>query len=213
MRRWRQTGQLVSTQVTENALRAALRISWLSILWSAVIGTASVGFGVVASSLALTGSGASLLIDLTSSAVLVWRFRRHEAHPSAERLAHRVAALALLLLAVSLVVASVIRLATGGRAHADDVSVIIALASVVGLPPIAWRKYAVARRVPSHALRTDAHITLLGAATALLTVAGLVLTRAGMPAADPAAALLVALCGIVIAVRELRPGEVTGTDD
>jgi divalent metal cation (Fe/Co/Zn/Cd) transporter len=190
--------------------RAALGISWVSIAWSAVVGTTSVVLGVFASSLALMGSGASLLIDLTSSAVLVWRFTRHHAHPTAERLAHRVAGFGLLALTTALIVASITRLITGSHVHVSDASVAIAFASVVGLPPIAWRKYVVAGRVPSRALHTDAHITVLGAATALLTVVGLLLSNVGLPAADPVAALLVAACGIAVAVRELRSGAVAG---
>lgn len=185
------------------AIEAALRITWLSIAWSAAGGVASITAGSIAGSLSLIGSGASVLIDLTSSVVLVWRFRRHE-HPAAERRAHAVAALALVALAVSLTVASVFRLATGAAAEPTVASLAIASASLLVLPLVAARKYVVAPRVPSNALRADAHITSVGAATALLALAGLGLTAAGFTSADAIAAVVIAAGAGLLGGRELR---------
>jgi len=186
------------------AVRAALTISWVSIAWSACGGAASIGSGVLAGSLSLIGSGASVFIDLTSSAVLVWRFRRHHESPGAERVAHLVAAIALLALAVGLGVASVIRLASGAEAQTTAISLGVGAASAAVLPLIAARKYQVAPRVPSPALRVDAHITVVGATTALLALAGLGLTAAGFGSADAAAAMLIAAGAGVLGARELR---------
>lgn len=185
-------------------VRDALRISWISITWSAVSGACSIGFGVVAASLALVGSGAGVAVDLMSSVVLVWRFRSHETHPTAERRAHLTAAFALLALAGSLAVAGVIRLATGATASVTAAGLATAIASVLALPIIAARKYQVAPRVPSHALRVDAHITLVGAATALLALVGLALTDAGLGPADAGAAVLIACVAAALGFGELR---------
>lgn len=185
-------------------IRAALRITWISICWSAAGGAASITAGVLAGSLALVGSGASVAIDLTSSLVLVWRFRRHDEHPAAEHVAHLVAAIALVVLAISLATASAIRLATGAAAAPTTASLAIAAASVLALPVIAARKYYVAPRVPSKALRADAHITVVGAATALLALAGLGLTDLGIDVADSIAAALIAVGAAILGVRELR---------
>jgi divalent metal cation (Fe/Co/Zn/Cd) transporter len=185
-------------------VRAALRITWISISWSAAGGAASITAGVLAGSLSLVGSGASVFIDLISSVVLVWRFRRHDEHPGAERIAHLVAALALLALAFGLAVASAIRLASGAVAKPADASLAIAAASVLALPVIAVRKYRVAPRVPSHALRVDAHITVVGAVTALLALVGLGLTSAGFGSADSIAAVTIAAGAATLGLVELR---------
>lgn len=185
-------------------VRAALRITWTSIGWSAAAGSASIVAGVLARSLSLTGSGVSVLIDLTSSVVLVWRFRRHDEHPAAERVAHLVAALALIVLALGLAVAAAIRLATGAAAAPTPASLAIAAVSVLALPLIAARKYHVAPRVPSHALRVDAHITVVGATTALLALAGLGLTDAGLDSADSVAAAVIAVGAAILGIVELR---------
>ena len=184
--------------------RAALRVSWLSIGWSAASGSAAIAIGQQARSLALIGSGASVLIDLSSSVVLVWRFRRHESHPRAEQIAHLVAAAALVTLGAALAAAATWRLVDGGRAHPTAGSVVVAAASVVALPIIGWRKYRVAARIPSRALATDAHITMVGAGTALVTLAGLALTTAGIASADAAATFVITATAGVVGVSELR---------
>ncbi len=185
-------------------IHAALRISWLSIGWGCVTGVASIALGALAASLALVGSGATVLIDLSSSIVLVWRFRHPHGHLAAERRAHQVAAVALSALAAVLAAFSIGRLVGGGTAHPGWASIALAVAGVAILPVMAARKYWVAARVPSRALRADAHITVVGAATALLTLAGLALTKAGLEAADSLAALLVAVAAGVIGGRELH---------
>jgi divalent metal cation (Fe/Co/Zn/Cd) transporter len=185
-------------------VRQALRISWISIGWGAVAGSVSIGVGAAAASLALVGSGAGVLIDLSSSAVLVWRFRHPQGHDRAERVAHLVAAGALTALAVVLGAFAVLRLVDDSSAKPEVAAIVTASASLVVLPLIALRKYAVARAVPSPALRADAHITLVGASTALVSLAGLAATRAGFDRADPLAALVVGLVAGWVGVSELR---------
>jgi len=187
-----------------DAVRAGLRISWISIAWSAVSGTTAIAVALVVSSLALLGSGASVLIDLTSSAVLVWRFRHPRGHEVAEHRAHLLAASALVTLGSLLAIAGLVRLASGASAHPDVASVAVAAASVVILPLIAQRKYRVAPRIPSRALAADGHITVVGALSALVSLIGLLLTHAGLPRADAVAGLVLGLGAIGVGVVELR---------
>jgi divalent metal cation (Fe/Co/Zn/Cd) transporter len=100
---------------------------------------------------------------------------------------------------------SVAHLASGEGASPNALGLAAAAASVVVLPALAGGKLRIARAVPSPALRTDAMITLVGAATALLSLVGLVLTNAfDWTAADPAAALAIAVLAAFMGVRELR---------
>ncbi len=185
-------------------IRAALRVSWATIVWSAVTGISSVVLGLSAASLALVGSGASVLLDLSSSLVLVWRFLHPHGHEAAERRAQLVAASALVGLGVLLALSSIQRLADGGMAHPTAATTALAAASLVVLPLLAWRKYVVAAAVPSRALRTDAHITVVGSSTAALALLGFALTDAGAGWADAAAALLVAVAAATVGFVELR---------
>ena len=188
----------------DNPIRSALTVSWATVTWSTATGLASVVLGISAASLALVGSGASVLVDVSSSLVLIWRFRHPQGHEAAERRAHLFAATALVVLAVLLALSSADRLATGGPAHPTVTTTLLASASLVVLPLLAWRKYVVARAVPSPALRTDAHLTSVGASTAGLALLGFALTQEGAAWADPAAALVVALIAGTVGVVELR---------
>jgi divalent metal cation (Fe/Co/Zn/Cd) transporter len=190
-------------------LRGALYISYASVAWGLVAGTVSVAIGVRSSSTALIGTGTDLIADLVSSVVLVWRFRveLHGGRPGheVEHRAHLVAALALLAVATGVAAGSIAKLATGHGASPEAAGVAVAAASVAVLPFLAIGKRRIAAAIPSPALRTDAAITLVGAATAALSLVGLVLTNAfDWTAADPAAALGIALLAAVAGIRELR---------
>jgi divalent metal cation (Fe/Co/Zn/Cd) transporter len=190
-------------------LRRALAVSYASVAWGVVVGSGSVVVGLRSSSTALVGTGTDLIADLVSSLVLVWRFRveLHHGRPGheVERRAHLVAALALLAVAVGVAASAAVRLASGEGASPHAAAVAIAAASIAVLPVLAVLKVRIARALPSPALRTDAAITLVGAATALLTLVGLVLTESlDWTAADPAAALGIALLAALAGVREIR---------
>ena len=195
-----------------NPLRSALDVSYAAVVWSVFAGTASIIIGIQASSTALIGTGTDVLADLLSSVVLVWRFRAelHGGHPGhkVERRAHLVASIALLVVAVGVAAGSIAHLIAGSGASPEVAAVVAAAASVVVLPMFAVVKLRIAPRVPSAALRTDALITLVGAATAALTLVGLLLTKTlGWTAADPGAALGIAALAAATGLRELRNRE------
>jgi divalent metal cation (Fe/Co/Zn/Cd) transporter len=180
-----------------DVVRDAIRVSWACVAWSLAAGAASLVVALTAGSLSLGGLGASVLVDVVSSAVLIWRFGRQRAGgefpEQAERRAQVVASAGLLVIAVVLAVAAIQHLAAGTRPSVPVFALGLAAANLVVLPLLARWKYAVAAAVGSLALRTDAHITMVGAGTAALTVAGLGLDRAfGWWWADAGAALLIA---------------------
>lgn len=145
-------------------------------------------------SLSVAGLGITVLIDVVSSVVLVWRFR-HERRgvrdvEEVERVAHRVASVALGSFGVLLAVQAIRNLVGDTEADATALGIALAAAGLLSLPILARWKYRAANAVGSPALRADAHITAVGAAMAGVTLAGLVVH------ADAAAALIL---GIVAA--------------
>jgi len=179
-------------------VRAALRASWVTVSWSVGSGIASLVVGLLAGSLSLGGLGASVLVDVVSSAVLIWRFRRERdstAFPeSAERRAQTVAALGLLAIGIGLAATGVQHLVAHRHPSAPVVALALAAANLVVLPLLGRWKYAVAALIGSRALRTDAHITMVGTSTAAVTLLGLGLDRAfGWWWADATAALIIAV--------------------
>ena len=190
-------------------LRRALTVSYASVAWSVAAGSVSVAVGIGSSSTALVGTGTDLIADLVSSLVLVWRFRveLHGGRPghAVERRAHLVAALALLAVAAGVAAGSITHLVSGQGASPNAWGIAAATASVLVLPVLAVAKVRIARAVLSPALRTDAVITFVGAATAALSLVGLVLTETlDWTAADPAAALGIAALAGFAGIRELR---------
>ena len=190
-------------------LRDALTISYAAVVWSAVSGVASVVVGIAAASTALLGTGTDVLADMSSSVVLIWRFRAelHGRHASdaAERRAEQVASLALVLVAIGVAATAVARLSEHEGASSGAAGIVLAAASLVVLPGFAVLKYRIASAVPSPALRMDANITLVGATMAAVTLVGLATTSGfGWTSADPVAALVVAVIAGTVGVRNLR---------
>ena len=179
----------------------AIRVSWVCVTWSLVAGAVSLAVALTAGSLSLGGLGASVLVDVVSSAVLIWRFRRQrsggEFPEQAERRAQVVASAGLLVIGLALTVASIQHLVKGSRPSVPAAALALAAANLVVLPLLARWKYSVARAVGSLALRTDAHITMVGTGTAALTLAGLGLDRGfGWWWADAVAALVIAAVAV-----------------
>lgn len=193
-----------------------LRISWLSVVWGGLAGVAEIVVGAQAASVALVGIGATVLVDLLSSVVLVWRFRLqagdpgehdHRALAAAERRAHLMASTGLLVIGAVLVVSGAARVSVGKGAHVSAAAIALAAVSVPVLTALAHRKYVIARALPSGALKADAHITAIGATMAAVTLLGLWLTEAlDLHRADPIAAVVVGALAVVEGVRSLSHG-------
>lgn len=182
--------------------RDAIRVCFATIAFSGLQGGAAIFEGIHTGSLALLGVGISLALDVGSSAVLVWRFRDETGAGTREVIAHRVARICLGAIGLGLMAGAIQRLATHSGPDVGALSLVTALTAVALLPLLARWKYAVAERVSSPALRTDAHITAVGAAMALVTAVGLAVTSwLGWWWADSAAAIVVAL----LAGRQLLP--------
>jgi divalent metal cation (Fe/Co/Zn/Cd) transporter len=188
----------------------ALRVSWVCVIWSVVAGAASLVVGLLAGSLSLGGLGASVLIDVISSGVLIWRFRQErragEFLESAERRAQVVAALGLILIGVALIATGIQHLAVEAHPSTPALALVLAGLNLVVLPLLARWKYRVADAVGSAALHTDAHITMVGTATSALTLLGLGLDRAfGWWWADAVAAMIIGLVALDQGRRAISP--------
>jgi divalent metal cation (Fe/Co/Zn/Cd) transporter len=191
-------------------LVAALRLSFFTIAWNGAVGAAAVGASVLDESLALASFGLSALLDMSASAVLVWRFRKEQRDPlAAERLERRAQSwivLAMLAVALYVGVQAVRALVVGSHPETSALGVILAAVSLVVLPWLGWRKLGVASQLASRALRGDGILTAAAAVLAVATLTALLLNSTfAWWWADPVAALLIATAlaveGTRIAVR------------
>ncbi|HEV7535472.1 MAG TPA: cation transporter, partial [Acidimicrobiia bacterium] len=154
---------------------------------------------------ALVAFGAIGFVDAIGSAALAYHFRhtlRHDA-PSEqlERLAHRAVIIGLLVVGLGAVGGSVARLVGGESVEPSTVGVVLAAVSLVVLLALSARKLALAGPVGSPALRTDGHLSAVGAAQAGVTVVGAVVTRwFGWYWADAVAGTVLGCVAVTVAV-------------
>ena len=184
-------------------LRAAATLCSLTVAWNVLAGGAAIATAVAVGSLSLVGFGINAALDSAASAALVWRFRAEEIDaPRAARLEEltvRIVGVTLVAVAVYLAARAVASLRTGSGPDTSAASVTITALSALVLPPLAYGKLRLARRLRSKALRGDGVLTTIGAALALLALSGLGLNAMlGWWWTDAAAALLMS----VVLLRE-----------
>ena len=125
----------------QSGLRAALRLSIISVLWSGAVGGLAIAIALGSGSLSLLGFGVDAAVDAAASVALIWRFVTEARHPAraarAETIAERLVGAFLLIFAIYLVAASVQSLVSSRHSESSD----LALASPYntrihkGLPP------------------------------------------------------------------------------
>lgn len=187
----------------ERDLRRAVSLSALSIVWSGIAGSIAIYVALASGSLSLLGFGVDAVIDSVASAVLIWRFLVESRQPHravrVERMAERVVGLALIALALYLATGAIRALGAQTHPEASVASLILLVASLIVLPPLAIAKYRVAARLASGALRADSILTSVAAVLAAIALVSLAASEAlGLWWADAIAALIV---GAII-VRE-----------
>jgi divalent metal cation (Fe/Co/Zn/Cd) transporter len=157
-------------------INAGLRISVLSIAFTLATSAASIALGIATSTVVLLAFGAVGLLDAIGSSALAYHFRhalRHdELSEELERIAHRIVIAGLFVVGLTAVVVGLVRLALGASSATTAASIALAAVSLVGLCVLAWRKSVIARRVGSAALRSDGHLSAIGAAQAVVALLG-----------------------------------------
>ena len=205
MRFWSERSTSSHSYSREELLAHALWLSAASICFGAAAGSLSVASGLADHSLGVLAAGLSVLADVISSIVLVWRFwseRAARGHGDRmEALAARAVAVCLALIALALVYESVSALLSGTHPGSDVLTVVVAAVSFLVLAPLAGLKRRTAERLSSHALRGDSTISAIGSGTAALALIGLALFHIfGWWWADRLVALVIA----AVAVLEAR---------
>jgi divalent metal cation (Fe/Co/Zn/Cd) transporter len=185
------------TASREPHLLHAVRVSQLSVAWNVAAGSAGAVVGLVTGSLALVGFGLDAIVDAAASAVLVHRFHveRRDPHRAEEleRRARRILGTVLVAIGVYIGASAVNELASHHSPDKTTAGVLIALASLVVLPPLAFYKRRIASALGSTALRADSVLTIIAAALAAGALLGLILTDSfGWWWADSTIALVMA---------------------
>jgi divalent metal cation (Fe/Co/Zn/Cd) transporter len=191
------------------SVQAALRVSVASIAWTAGASAASIAVGVHSGTAVLVAFGAIGAVDAVGSVALAHHFRhglRADALSSSlERIAHRVVLFGLLVVGLGAVVVGGVRLTADHAGEGSIVGVVLAAASLVALVGLSARKQQVARRVGSAALRSDGHLSAIGALQAAVTLAGTAAARAlGWTWADAVATAVIGCVAVALAITTWR---------
>lgn len=183
----------------------ARRLTWLTIAWNVIEAVVALAAGVVAGSAALIGFGVDSVIEFSSAGIVAWRLD-HERHDvcqqDRDRLATRLIAGSLALLALWVAWQSTADLASGARPDASPAGIAIAALSLVVMPLLARAKRRVAPALGSRAVEADAAQTSICAWLSAVLLVGLGANALlGWWWADPAAGLGIAVLAAVEARR------------
>jgi divalent metal cation (Fe/Co/Zn/Cd) transporter len=173
---------MADSALRTTALRNGVRLEAITIAWMAVEAAVAIGAGVAARSVLLTAFGADSAIELLSGLTLLWRLRAEARGASAgqvesvEDRATAISAVLLVLLCVYVLATSVAGLVTRIRPQGSLLGLGVALAAVLAMPVLAWRKRIVNQTLHSSALRADIAESITCAYLAAITLVGVALT-------------------------------------
>ncbi len=179
------------------AARAGLWLVVATMAYNGLEAIVALWAGAAAASIALVGFGLDSVIELSAASVLLWRLWT-EARAAAratiearERLVHRFVGATFLALALYVVAQAGLSLWRKDAAEESFAGIVLAIASLIIMPAVAWGKLRVADKIGSAALRAEAKETLACSYLSLVLLVGLVANAAAQWWwADPLAALL-----------------------
>jgi divalent metal cation (Fe/Co/Zn/Cd) transporter len=190
-------------------VRAALLVSILSVGWTVTSSVSAIAIGITSHTAVLMAFGAVGAVDAIGSVALVYLFHHSLKHDRLsvhlEAVAHRVVLVGLFVVGCAAVVGGAVRLASSTSSHPSDAGVVLAALSLVVLLALSARKRQVARRIGSDALRSDAHLSAVGAMLAAITLAGTGAARAfGWRWVDPVATIGIGVAATWLAIATWR---------
>ena len=181
-----QTKNGLSSDRTKD-LQFALALTYITLAWMTIEGTASLLLAWASKSLLLEAFGIDSLIELFSGGVLLWRLRieasgaaTSEHVEAVERCAARWVGYTLYILVVYVVLNSGYGIFLAKRVtdtHESAWGILIGIVAKVGMPILAGYKLRVAARLNSRALRADAIESITCGYLSIVLMVGLAATR------------------------------------
>ena len=185
-----------STQRNEG-LRRGRRLEIFTVAWNVVEAIVAVVAGWLAGSIALVGFGFDSMIEVTAGAFVLRRIHSELQGASPEqvqsqgRTATRVVGITFLVLGAYIAYEAVSALWTREPPEQSTIGIVLAAASLLVMPCLAWRKLKVGRELKSPALVADSKETFVCSYMSFALLLGLGLNAlVGWWWADPVAALL-----------------------
>jgi len=149
----------------EKLYKKGLFLEYFTVGYNVVEAVVSIGFGHIANSIALIGFGLDSVVESLSGLVLIWRLRQHgkiseEKEEAAEKKALKFVAGTFFILGLYVLFQSVKKLIGEEISDPSLPGIVIAVASMVIMPLLAWQKLKTGKQIQSQALVADSKETL-----------------------------------------------------
>jgi divalent metal cation (Fe/Co/Zn/Cd) transporter len=159
-------------------VKQAFWLEWITIAWMAIEAVVASWSGFAAHSITLLAFGLDSVIELVSAGVLIWRLTvelKHGQHFSeeAEQRAGKIGSILLFALAAYVIISAGWGLWAKQGAEFSMPGLVVALAAIPIMYHLAKRKIAIAEKIGSRALRTDAVESITCGWLSVVVVAGL----------------------------------------
>lgn len=178
-------------RITSAHARQGRRVEYVSIAWTSLEAIVGITAGLIAGSIALIGFGADSIIEIASSAILLWRLSDHAVGDQREHAALKLVGVSFLVLAAYVAFESVESLLRHEAPRVSYFGIGFSVACLVVMPLLARAKRRVASQLRSGALEADSRQSSICAYLAGILLGGLALNALlGWWWADPLAALI-----------------------
>jgi divalent metal cation (Fe/Co/Zn/Cd) transporter len=177
--------------------KKALRLSYFTVGYNILEGLLSVLAGSWAGSIALVGFGLDSFVESLSGGVMIWRFSRHsrlspEEEARLESRAIKIVGYTFFILGAYILYESLHKLIFREVPAPSPLGIVIAVASIIIMPFLFYRKYRTGEAMGSASLMADSKQTLACAMLSVALLVGLVLNyQYGLWQADPAIGLVI----------------------
>lgn len=157
----------------ERLHRKGLYLTIFLVGYNILEAVASLVFGIMAGSIALTGFGLDSIVEVFSNSIVIWHMSRHnkitaEAEEEQERRIVKAIAITFFILAAYILYESVTKLLFAEIPNPSLPGIVIAILSVIVMPTIAFQTRKIGRQTGNKALVADSSETI---ACTLLSVA------------------------------------------
>jgi len=175
----------------DTAIRRGRLLEYLSVAWMVVEAAVGIASGIFAGSIALVGFGADSIIEIFSSAVILWRLREGSMGQEREHTALKLVGVSFFALAAFVTFDAIRDLALHHRPQVSYIGITLAVVALVGMPLLARAKRRVAASLQSRAMHADSRQSDFCAYLSGILLTGLILNAFfSWWWADPAAALV-----------------------
>lgn len=185
--------------------RKALRLEYFTLGYTIIEATVSIIAGVMAGSVALFSFGLDSIAESLSGIVLIWRLKKQDSITSAEeefkveQRAEKLVGLSFLLLAGYILYETIDMILSREIPDPSLPGIIIAVAALIIMPILAYKKYKWGEKLSLRSLKADAKETLVCSSLSLALLIGLIANYFfGFWQLDPLVSLLI----VVFLVRE-----------